>query len=116
MSLTTLARTSPVKVVAVALCVALGLATRLPSAGAAERAQLAGRFSFQASALGADPAGARTIRPDAPGLRNIQSWISAVGASRGLHAFIGDGLPNHTIRFYPLHRTGLLPPSPLPAD
>src|SRR2546430_2062538 len=116
MSLTTLARTSPVKVVAVALCVALGLATRLPSAGAAERAQLAGRFSFQASALGADPAGARTIRPVAPGLRNIQSWISAVGASVALADFDGDGLPNERCLVDPRDDSVTIAPTPEHAD
>jgi hypothetical protein len=107
-----LARTTLVKVLAVGICVAFGVATRLPGAGAAERDQLAARFAFQASPLGADPAGGQTVRPVAPALRRIQSWISAVGASVALADFDGDGLPDERCLVDPRDDSVTVAPTP----
>ena len=88
------ARHATVGVLALALCVTVGVATRLPTASAATRAALASRFSFAISDVNSAPPGARTERVVEPELEHIRAWISAVGASVGLADFDGDGLPN----------------------
>ncbi|WP_305788062.1 CRTAC1 family protein [Symbioplanes lichenis] len=76
---------------ALVLCVGAGLATRLPSASAGERAELAGRFAFTIGDVNGDPPGARTVRRVQPQLEHIRTWISAVGASGGLADLDNDG-------------------------
>jgi hypothetical protein len=87
-------RVALVSTVSLALCAAVGLATRQPSAGAEVRSSLTQRFSFQETFLNGDPEGGRTVRQVQPGLHHIRSWISAVGASVGLADLDGDGLAN----------------------
>jgi hypothetical protein len=81
-----------VPVVATAMCVGVGLATRQPAQRGA--AQAAARFGFAPADLDSAPATVRTLRPVQPSLRHIAAWISAVGASVGLADLDGDGLPN----------------------
>jgi hypothetical protein len=88
------ARHATVALVVIAVWVAIGVATRIPTAGAGTVAALAARFSFAVSDVNSTPPGARNLRTVAPALAHIRSWISAVGASAGLADFDGDGLPN----------------------
>lgn len=78
-------------VVALALCLALGVATARPEADAAEITRMAERFAFERVPLNAAPPGARDVRPVAPGLEPIRAWISAVGAAVGLTDLRGLG-------------------------
>ena len=87
-------RRSLAALLAVGLCLGVGVATRLPIADAGERSALASRFSFVVRDVNGDPAGARTVRVVPPALRHIAAWISAVGASGGLADLDGDGLAN----------------------
>ena len=92
-------RTRPVResvaaLLAVCLCVGVGVATRIPIADAGERSGLASRFSFAVRDVNSQPAGARSVRDVQPALQHIAAWISAVGASGGFGDFDGDGLAN----------------------
>jgi enediyne biosynthesis protein E4 len=87
-------RRSLAALLAVGLCLGVGMATRLPIPDASERSALASRFSFVVRDVNGDPAGARTVRVVQPDLRHIAAWISAVGASGGLADLDGDGLAN----------------------
>ncbi|GAA5179024.1 CRTAC1 family protein [Rugosimonospora acidiphila] len=110
------ARHATVALLAVALCVAAGVATRIPGASAAEVNTLASRFSFSISDLNSPPPGARTERVVEPELRHLQSWISAVGASAGLADFDGDGLPNDACLVDPRDDSVTIRPVPARAD
>jgi enediyne biosynthesis protein E4 len=88
------ARPALVVVTALSVCATVGLLTRLPTASAADRSALAGRFSFQIGYANGDPAYGHTVREVQPALRHIRTWISAVGASAGLADFDGDGMAN----------------------
>lgn len=92
MNAPTTVRRTAVALLAIALCVAAGLATRIPRASGAGLASLAARFSFTEADIDSAPPGARTERPVEPQLEHLRSWISAVGASAGLADFDGNGL------------------------
>ncbi|HEX7185860.1 MAG TPA: CRTAC1 family protein [Thermoanaerobaculia bacterium] len=87
-----------VRLVAVALLLALYGFARLPRLPEDERRQLASRFAFTAFALAELPEGSgperRAVRPVHPSLRHISAWISSVGAGVALHDVDGDGLAN----------------------
>ncbi|MFC6083866.1 FG-GAP repeat domain-containing protein [Sphaerisporangium aureirubrum] len=63
----------------------------LPASSAAMNSGIAQRFKFEQSPLNG-AANARTIREVAPAYRNIDHWISAVGASVALADLDGNGL------------------------
>jgi hypothetical protein len=86
------ARIAAVSLLAVALCVGAGVATRQPATAAADRAALADRFSFDITDVNGDPAGARTDRAVQPALAHIRAWISAVGASGSFADLDGNGM------------------------
>ncbi|MEU4832307.1 VCBS repeat-containing protein [Streptosporangium sp. NPDC023615] len=87
----TVLRKSVPAAVAVLLCGTLGFLTLRPGIAAGEAERLAARYSFQSVELNSSPAGARLERVVAPGLRNIRSWISAVGAAVALTDLRGLG-------------------------
>ncbi|MBU2667265.1 VCBS repeat-containing protein [Actinoplanes bogorensis] len=105
-----------VRLIALALCAGVGLATRLPSTGDDRRADLAGRFAFSTVALNGDPTGARDLRVVQPALRDIESWISAVGAAVALADLDGDGLPNERCLVDPRDDSVTVAPTPEAAD
>jgi len=79
-----------------ALC-AVGIlyhAAQLPILPAGERREMAARFHFVATPLPQLPGKTETVRSTAPSLRQIDGWISAVGAAAALYDLDGDGLPN----------------------
>jgi len=83
------------RLAALALLGALYLLARLPDAGPAERSALAQRFAFSRAVLpGVTGPEVRSVRPVHPSLKNISTWISAVGAGVALNDLDGDGLPN----------------------
>jgi len=83
------------RLVAIALLCGLYLLARLPGISGDERARLASQFKFERAPLPLLPGPeVRSVRPVNPSLRNIQSWISAVGAAVALNDLDGDGLPN----------------------
>ena len=94
MRLSTTVRRLLAPLLAILIASSLGLAVRLPSAGAADQRALAARFSFAVADLNGDPAGARFERAVEPALRHLRSWISSVGAGAALADLDGDGLPN----------------------
>ena len=83
------------RLVAIALLCGLYLLARLPDISSNERARLARQFRFERAPLPliSGPE-VRSVRPVNPSLRNIQSWISAVGAAVALNDLDGDGLPD----------------------
>ncbi|MBW8874124.1 MAG: CRTAC1 family protein [Acidobacteria bacterium] len=89
-------RRNATRLVALALILGLFGFARLPTLPAAQRQALAGRFAFARTPL-ATPAGLRldrTVREVHPGLKDIASWVSSVGAAVALNDLDGDGLPN----------------------
>jgi len=80
---------------AVLIVVTLYLLSLEPTATASVRESLAKRFHFVSSVL---PEATATVIHDtravAPSLRQIQGWISTVGAGVALSDIDGDGLPN----------------------
>lgn len=87
-----LARSWVTPLVALALVAGLGYATERPALSSSERAQAAGRYSFERSYLNDELPGSRRLRDVQPGLRHIEGWISSVGASVGLADFEGAGV------------------------
>lgn len=87
----TSARKLLVTAVILALCVASGLMVVRPALSEQDAGALAARYRFATEAVNSAPADARTERAVAPGLRNIRSWISAVGAAAGLSDVRGLG-------------------------
>ncbi|HYX22863.1 MAG TPA: CRTAC1 family protein, partial [Thermoanaerobaculia bacterium] len=128
-----LLRRNATRLLALALILGLYGFARLPTLPQAERQALAGRFAFARAPL-ATPAGVRldrTVREVHPGLKDIASWISSVGAGVALNDLDGDGLPNDLcsvdtrldqVLVQPAPGTGAryplfaLDPSPLPYD
>ena len=89
-------RRNGTRLLAVALILGLFGFARLPTLPDAERQALAGRFAFARAPL-ATPAGLRldrVVRAVHPGLKDIASWISSVGAGVALNDIDGDGMPN----------------------
>jgi hypothetical protein len=89
-------RRNATRLLALALIAALFGFARLPALPDAERQALAGHFAFARAPL-ATPAGLRldrAVRAVHPGLKDIASWISSVGAGVALNDIDGDGLPN----------------------
>jgi len=89
-------RRNATRLLALALIAALFGFARLPTLPDSERQALAGRFAFARAPL-ATPAGLRldrAVRAVHPGLKDIASWISTVGAGVALNDIDGDGMPN----------------------
>ncbi|HEV7505973.1 MAG TPA: CRTAC1 family protein [Thermoanaerobaculia bacterium] len=89
-------RRNATRLLALVLIAALFGFARLPTLPDSERQALAGRFAFVRAPL-ATPAGLRldrVVRAVHPGLKDIESWISTVGAGVALNDIDGDGLPN----------------------
>jgi enediyne biosynthesis protein E4 len=89
-------RRNATRLLALALILGLFGFARLPTLPEAERQALAGHFAFARTPL-ATPAGLRldrNVRAVHPGLKDIASWISSVGAGVALNDLDGDGLPN----------------------
>ncbi|OKI69699.1 CRTAC1 family protein [Micromonospora sp. CB01531] len=82
-------------VVALILVLSLFFASRLPSASATEREQLADGFAFTPTAI-ALPGGfpQQSIRKVNQRYRNIDAWISSVGSAIAMNDLDGDGLAN----------------------
>ncbi|TDB72553.1 CRTAC1 family protein [Micromonospora sp. KC723] len=82
-------------VLALAVMASLFFASRLPSASAAEREDLAERYAFSPTSI-ALPAGfpQQTIRKVNQRYRNIDAWISSVGSGVAMNDLDGDGLAN----------------------
>lgn len=82
-------------VVALALVVSMFFVSRLPSASAEERDAMADGYAFSPMAI-ALPGGApqQTIRKVNKRYRNIDAWISSVGAGVAMNDLDGDGLAN----------------------
>jgi hypothetical protein len=77
------------------LVLGLFLIARLPSASAADRTAIAGRFAFQELPI-ALPLGLpdRTVREVNPAYYHIRSWISSVGAGVAVNDLDGKGGAN----------------------
>ncbi|MFV2086268.1 CRTAC1 family protein [Micromonospora sp. LOL_021] len=73
------------------LCAALGLLVIRPAPGVAELRDLTQRFEFDVHQLNSAPANSRAVRPVAPQLDGLNSWISAVGAAVALADLRGLG-------------------------
>ncbi|TDB81605.1 CRTAC1 family protein [Micromonospora sp. KC721] len=82
-------------VIALAVMASLFFASRLPTASAAERDDLAQRYAFSPTSI-ALPAGfpQQTIRKVNQRYRNIDAWISSVGSGVAMNDLDGDGLAN----------------------
>ena len=107
-------RRNATRLLALALLLGLFGFARLPTLPDAERHALAGRFAFGRTAL-ATPAGSRldrVVRSVHPGLKDIASWISSVGAGVALNDLDGDGLPNDLCSVDPRIDRVLVQPAP----
>ncbi|MGN9910237.1 CRTAC1 family protein [Phytohabitans sp. LJ34] len=82
-------------IVALALVATLFQVSRLPSASAAELESMASRYGFESMSI-AMPGGypQQTIRKVNKDYRNIDAWISSVGAGVAMNDLDGDGLSN----------------------
>ncbi|WBB80692.1 CRTAC1 family protein [Micromonospora sp. WMMD882] len=100
-------------VVALALVVSMFFVSRLPSASAAEREDMAGGYAFSPMAI-ALPGGApqQTIRKVNQRYRNIDAWISSVGAGVAMNDLDGDGLANDLCITDPRTDRVLVTPTP----
>jgi len=76
---------------ALTLCVGLVILTDRPSLSAAELRRLAAPYGFTALQLNSAPPGGHSLRPVAPGLAGLRSWINAVGAAVALADLRGLG-------------------------
>jgi hypothetical protein len=84
-----------VRLVAVAMILALYGFTRVPRLPEGERHVLASRFAFAKMQLPAPPGDLRrTVRTVHPTMAHIAGWISTVGAGVALNDMDGDGLNN----------------------
>ncbi|MBM2614217.1 CRTAC1 family protein [Actinoplanes sp. LDG1-06] len=105
-----------VRLLALALCAGVGVATRLPTTAGDRRDDLAAQFAFTTTDLNGDPPAARTLRTVQPGLRDIEAWISAVGAAVALADLDGDGRPNERCLVDPRDDSVTVAPTPDRAD
>jgi hypothetical protein len=82
-------------VVAFLMVVGMFYAVRIPQAPASEKAEVASRYAFKPMNI-ALPSGYRqqTIRRVNKDYKNIDAWISSVGAGIAMNDLDGDGLPN----------------------
>ncbi|MFI5929084.1 CRTAC1 family protein [Micromonospora sp. NPDC051543] len=82
-------------IVALVVVGGLFLSARLPGASAAELNSLASGYGFAATSI-ATPGGypEQTIRRVNKAYREIDAWISSVGAGVAMNDLDGDGLPN----------------------
>jgi hypothetical protein len=88
-------RGQTVRLIAVAMILALYGFARVPDLPKGERKALAAHFAFAKLPLPAGPGDLRrTVRPVHPTLARIAGWISSVGAGVALNDLDGDGLPN----------------------
>src|SRR3954451_4232381 len=77
------------------LALALFVAARLPSAPASTRDSLASHFRFTELPLELPPGlPTQTVRKVNPTYKNIQSWISSVGAAIAINDLDNDGTPD----------------------
>lgn len=82
-------------IVALVLIGGLFLIARIPPVSAAEQDSLAGRYGFTAMTLALPPSEKQqTIRTVNQEYKDIQAWISSVGAAVALNDLDGDGLSN----------------------
>ncbi|HEU0214440.1 MAG TPA: VCBS repeat-containing protein, partial [Jiangellaceae bacterium] len=82
-------------IVGLALVVGMFFVVRLPSASAAEKADLASRYAF--TPMSVDLPGGypqQSIRRVNKDYQHIDAWISSVGAGIAMNDLDGDGLPN----------------------
>jgi hypothetical protein len=93
-----LRRNAPRLIAALLIAALYGFA-RLPTLPEAERQALASRFAFTRLSLPA-PSGdvSRSVRDVHPDYKDIESWISSVGAGVALNDLDGDGLSNDLCR------------------
>ena len=83
------------RLIAVAIVVAIGLATRLPRLSSTEQAELSQRFDFVKHDLPYVPGPEmRQVRDVHPQLQKMCSWISSVGAAVSVADLDRDGLAN----------------------
>ena len=82
------------RLLAVAVMVPIYCASMPPTIGEDERREAAERFRFTEMPLFVSNPGSRSLRPVHPTLRDIEAWISAVGASAALGDLDGDGRSN----------------------
>src|SRR6185295_9337483 len=83
------------RMVALALIAGLYGFARLPTLSESERHSLASRFAFTRLPLATPPGDLnRAVREVHPSFKDIESWISSVGAGVALNDLDGDGLPN----------------------
>jgi hypothetical protein len=96
-----------------ALVATLFFVARLPQASAAERASLASDFHFTELPIDL-PAGLpeKTIRQVNPQYKEIQAWISSVGAAISLNDLEGTGVSNDLCLVDPRSDTVIVTPAP----
>ena len=100
-------------VVALLLVIGVYAVGRLPETPGAERADLAGRYSFEPLSV-ALPGGLpqQEIRQVNQDYTNIDAWISSVGAGIAMNDLDGDGLPNDLCVVDPRTDTVSVTPAP----
>jgi enediyne biosynthesis protein E4 len=100
-------------VVALVCCVVAWQFARPPSVSAADRADLAEGFQFEAFPLGpTDDTATRRVRPVAPVYDHISGWVSSVGAASALFAVDGGAVAHDICLVDP--RTDKVTVSPAP--
>jgi hypothetical protein len=104
-------------VLALVLVAGLFLAARLPSASAEEIDDLADRYSFTPLSISL-PGGfpQKTVRAVNKDYKNIESWISSVGASIAMNDLDGDGLANDLCLTDPRIDKAVVTPAPMPGQ
>jgi hypothetical protein len=96
-----------------ALVGALFLVARLPGASAAQRASLADHFHFTELPIALPPGlPQKNIRQVNPAYRNIQAWISSVGAAVALNDLEGTGVANDLCLVDPRSDSVIVTPAP----
>ncbi|MEV0001809.1 CRTAC1 family protein [Micromonospora sp. NPDC050980] len=91
----------------------LFLAARLPSASAADRAEMASRFRFTEMPIALPPGlPQRTVREVNPKYREIRSWISSVGAAIAVNDLDGGGRPDDLCLVDTRSDTAVVTPAP----
>ncbi|MDG4829913.1 CRTAC1 family protein [Solwaraspora sp. WMMD1047] len=104
-------------VLALVLVAGLFLAARLPSASAEEIDDLADRYNFTPLSISL-PGGfpQKTVRAVNKDYKNIESWISSVGASIAMNDLDGDGLANDLCLTDPRIDKAVVTPAPMPGQ
>ena len=95
------------------LVAALFTASRLPSASAAVRQSLAGRFAFTELPIALPPGlPSKTVRTVNPKYEHIRSWISSVGAGIAVNDLDGKGGANDICLVDPRSDSAIVTPAP----